>query len=404
MTHVGSRTRARLAAAALGAGCAMGLAGCGGAATQRGRGASPAAGARPAPARPTVTVARTIVTPDGATDVPSLVEAARALAERGDAAGAATAFDRAHRLDPRGPLAPEALHGAATAHEQAGDREASLARFERLAQRHPEHALGREAHLRALRLLCYLERWQRAGEVADAALERYRDLRPFESVVVLGAKALALIATGDDLAAERFVEKGRNVIEAHGYDAAGRIPHDLALVYFALGEIRRVRAERIVFDPRPPDFPAALEARAQLLLDAQSAYSDTMRAYEAHWSTMAGYRVGELYKKLHEDLMRVPVPATADTDARRQLFEGALRLRYSILLTKALGMIDHTLAMAKRTGERTTWIERCEQARREIQAGIDAEERALDALPYTRAELREALEEVGRRAAARSAR
>ena len=84
-------------------------------------------------------------------------------------------------------------------------------------------------------------------------------------------------------------------------------------MYFALGELRRMRAERIHFVPVPENFGAALEQRCQLLLDSQSAYSDAMRAYDSHWSAMAGYRVGELYQKLHEELMQVPAPKAADT-------------------------------------------------------------------------------------------
>jgi len=103
--------------------------------------------------------------------------------------------------------------------------------------------------------------------------------------------------------------------------------------------------ERIRFAPVPSDFAAVLEQRCQLLLDAQSAYSDAMRAYDAHWSAMAGFRVGELYQKLHEELMQVPAPKSADSAGKRQLFEGAMRLRYSILLDKAKAMMDHTVAM-----------------------------------------------------------
>src|SRR5207245_6890058 len=137
---------------------------------------------------------------------------------------------------------------------------------------------------------------------------------------VLAARALARITVADDAQAEYFVSKARDIIERENLDAAGRIPQELAPVYFALGEVRRLRAERIHFSPMPPNFGAALEQRCQLLLDAQGAYSDSMRAYDAHWSAIAGYRVGELYQKLHQELMQVPPLKAADTERRRQLF------------------------------------------------------------------------------------
>ena len=170
----------------------------------------------------------------------------------------------------------------------------------------------------------------------------------------------------------------------------------MARLFFALGEVRRARAEAIRFVPTPPDFGAVLERRCQLLLDAQSAYSATMRAYDAHWSAMAGFRTGELYQSLHAELMAVTPPASADTPARRDLFEGAMRLRYTILLEKALAMMDHTLGMATRTGERSAWVARAAAARAELHAARAREEAILERLPYTRGELTRAMDDLSR--------
>jgi hypothetical protein len=174
----------------------------------------------------------------------------------------------------------------------------------------------------------------------------------------------------------------------------------VAQLYFALGEIRRARAERIKLVPVPSNFAAALEARCQLLLDAQSAYSDVMRAHDAHWSAMAGYRVSELYQSLHEELMRVPPPRSAESDRLRQLFEGAMRLRYAVLLRKASSMLEHTLAMAERTGEESSWVVRARRAKQDVDRAVVAEEAALARLPYTRQELEAALADLAARAAA----
>ncbi len=343
-------------------------------------------------------VPRQIVTPEGATDVEELFREADAKAQSGDHAGAARGFDRLLRLDADGPLIPETLYRAAIEHEQANDRQTSLTRFEELARRFPKHARGREALVRSIRLLCFLERWQKCGEASDQLLARYSDLDPIESIVGLSGKALELVAQGNDEKASYFIEKGRTILEDHQLDRAGKVPRDLAQLYYALGETRRMRAERIKFTPVPPNFGVVLEQRCQLLLDSQSAYSDAMRAYDAHWSAMAGYRVGELYQRLHEDLMAVPKPEHADTDARKLLFEGAMRLRYSILLDKALAMMEHTLSMSKRTGEHSAWVSRAEDAKQKIERSVQAEKDAIDKLPYTRAQLQAALDDLAKKA------
>jgi tetratricopeptide (TPR) repeat protein len=350
---------------------------CGGAATRE-----PAASA--ADQAPHVEVPRTVVTPAGASSITELLRDAAALATAERWKEAAAAYDRAYALEPEGAAGEEALWGAADAHDRAGELEPALTRYELFVKRAPSGAPGREALVRATRLQVFLGRFAAAGLSAERLLKRLDELGDFERIVVFSARALALLESGEEQQASYFIEKGRDIIDSKQLDAAGRVPRDLAQLYYALGESRRVRAERVVFDPMPLNFGAVLEQRCQLLLDAQSAYSDSMRAYDAHWSAMAGYRTTELYQRLHQDLMAVQPPPSADTERKRQLFEGAVRTRYSILLTKAKGMAEHTLAMAERTGEHSQWVERTRKGLTAIDAAIAEEEAALAKLPYTK--------------------
>ncbi len=93
--------------------------------------------------------------------------------------------------------------------------------------------------------------------------------------------------------------------------------------------------------------------------------------------------------------MKVEAPK-AKTDAQRQLVEGAMRLRYAVLLTKAKAMMEHTVGMARRTGENSNWVERADQARLDIEKAEAAEQAAIDKLPYTRAELQAALDRLAK--------
>ena len=337
-------------------------------------------------------VARTVVTPESVTDVPELFAAATAEGRAQRYQVSARAFERAYALDPSGPLADRSLFESAEMYDLASEHEAALARYEQVTRRFPDSELDRVARVRALRLLTYLEHYERAGALAELTAAKYRELQSFDQLAVLAARALSSLAVGDDARADVFISKARDIIERESLDAAGRVPAELAPVYFALGELRQLRASRIHFVPVPENFAAALEQRCQLLLDAQSAYSDAMRAYDSHWSAMAGFRVGELYQRLHEELMQVPAPKAADTERRRQLFEGAMRLRYSILLDKAKSMLDHTVAMADRTGEQSPWVLKSRQAQEAIVQAIQTEHAALAKLPYTREQLQSALD------------
>src|SRR5690606_25637450 len=214
--------------------------------------------------------------------------------------------------------------------------------------------------------------------------------------VVLSAAALAVLSekgTSSEgrLEASAYITRARRVIDRYQLDRAGHIPRDLAQVYFALGELRRLDGEALGFDPLPADFPDHLERRSQLLLDAQSAYSDVMRAYDAHWTAMAGYRVGQLYHRLHDDITRAPRPPGVNTERRRLIFEAALRLRYTVLLKKGLGMIDHTIAMAERTGEASSWVERARQTRQDLISSYEREQAAIVASPYSKDDIERVL-------------
>lgn len=329
-------------------------------------------------------VPRTVVTAKDATSIPELLRDAGALARAERWQEAAQAYERAYRIEPDGPSGDEALWGAAEAHDYGNQHEQALSRYELVAKRQPGTPRGREALVRATRLLVFLGRYAPAGVYAELLLKEPAQLGDFERIAVMSARALALLESGDEQQASYFIEKARDVVESRQLDAAGRVPRDLAQLYYALGESRRMKAERVLFEPMPPNFGAVLEERCQLLLDAQSAYSDSMRAYDAHWSAMAGFRTAELYQRLHHDLLAVKPPPSADTERKRQLFEGAVRTRYAILLTKAKGMAEHTLAMAERTGEHSTWVERTREALKTIDQGIADEEAALAQLPYTK--------------------
>jgi hypothetical protein len=353
--------------------------------------------ARPAPRVQEYSVPRTVVTPEQVASVPELYERATALAAEGRHAEAARAFARVHDLDPGGELADRALFDSASEHDLAEGFELAAVGYEQLARLYPESPLATTALVRATRLRAHLEQWQHAGDLAERVLSATRALGPLERVTVYAASALLRLELDDERAAQMFIEKGRAVIDEYRLDEAGKLLRELAPLYFALGELRRRRAERIVFEPLPPDFADALERRCQLLLDAHGAYSDTMRAYDAHWSAMAGFRVGELYGRLHRDVMRVVPPPSADTEEKRALFEAAMRLRYTVLLDKAQQFMEHTLGWAERNGERSQWVARTHEAIAEIRAAARREKAALDALPYSRATLEAALLDLQRR-------
>ena len=347
-------------------------------------------------------VPATIISPEGAADVDELFSAGQTSLRQGEPERAALTFDRILEHDPEGPLAARALFQSALAHEADGDLEGAAVRFEQVERRYPGTERSVDALIRALRVRLHLEQWPAAGELGAHYLERYPQGPVLGRLLGYAARSLSSLAAQRNDEAEYFAAKGLGIVDALALDRAGRIPRDLAVLYFASGEARRSRAEQARLSGDVREFAARLEQRCQLLLSAQSAYSDAMRAYDAHWSTIAGYRVAELYERLHGELMEIPMPRDG-SPRQRLLFEGAMRLRYSVLLGKATAMIEHTLAMAARTGESSEWVRRSERARDALAAQEVKEREALARLPFTREDLQRALDDLATRAAAQGA-
>ena len=347
---------------------------------------------------PETKVGNTIVTPSDAGTATELFERGKKQLLEERYKEAAETFDLVERGEPKGKLAPAALLHAGLAYEGAGDKSRAKARYKSLIDGHPKDELVKLGLLRTGRMEVGMNQWKEAVAVADALLSR-ADLTVMEAIEANGQKALGLAGLEDVDQAARFVERARDVMEKHHIGEVGRIPHEVAQVYFALGEGRRMKSEKIKFEPPPPNFGAVFEERAQGLLDAQSAYTDAMRATDPLWATMAGFRVGQLYRSLHADVMVLKIPSNAKTEKDKQLFEGAMRLRYRVLLEKGLKMMDATLRMNERVGEESAWTARARVSKVELEQQIAEQNAFLKKLPVSEADLRKLLDDLAKKRA-----
>ncbi|NUO54046.1 MAG: hypothetical protein HOV80_34810 [Polyangiaceae bacterium] len=349
------------------------------------------------PAVPPVVLPEVVITKLDQAEVERRFHAATARLVREEYKAAALELDAVASMSPNGPWAAPAAFNAGVAYANLGDYKNAAARFRQSLEKAPDGPTAHTAMLRLARLEAYLEHWAELEAVCRKLLER-KDLSVLERIEAQGGLSLALVS--QDRVEEAFdvVVSARNEIEDRHLGEAGVPPLELAQVAFSLGEVRRKKSERIVFLPFPPDFGAKLEERCQGLLDAQSAYTDAMRSLDAHWSAMAGYRVGQLYQDLHRDVMKVPVPPSAKTIRQKQLWEGAMRLRYRILLEKGLKMMEHTVMLGERTGEASPWIARAKSAKKELETALATEKDALAKMPFTEDEMREALEDLKKKA------
>lgn len=328
------------------------------------------------------------ITPGSTKDIEKAFHDAQDLLLQGDERGAIALFERVVAAEPDGQAAGPSLFNMGLAYVDLGDHAKAAELFLDTERRFPTAPIAKPALLRASRELATLERWAELEAVARR-IDRRTDLTVIERIEALGALGLGIVEQGRAEEAFKVIVQGRDLVEENKLGQSGTPPIELAQLAFALGEWRRLDSEKVVFEPMPADFAATLEDRSTRLLSAQDAYSDAMRSLDAHWSAMAGYRVGQLYQRLHRDVMSAPFKPR--DLKQQQLFEGAMRLRYRILLEKGLAMMDGTLRLGQRTGENSAWIARAKEAKAQLERSLADEKAALAKLPYTEEELRDAL-------------
>ncbi len=367
-------------------GLAVAAGGCGAAAPGAARAAS---GVERAP----VVLDEVRITNAPPMDVEKTFAEAKAHLLKNENVEAAALFDKIVKYDPAGPAIVPGLFNAGIAYHGQLKLDEALERFVASAQRGPSAPTTKDAYLWMTRIHGEKEQWVELEKLASQILAR-TDLTVLEHVEALGAKGLGLVEQGRVEEAKTVIFKARDIIEDHKLGQSGVPPVELAQVAFALGEIRRIEGEKLKFVPFPPNFAVVLEDRCTQLLDAQYAYQDAMRSQDAHWGAMAGFRLGELYHQLHRDVMEIPLPANAKTIRQKQLWEGAMRMRYRVLLEKGLKAMNATVDMAERTGEGSAWVTRARAAKKELEQAIAIEKEALAKLPVSEEDLKGALEDL----------
>jgi hypothetical protein len=239
-------------------------------------------------------------------------------------------------------------------------------------------------------LHAFLEEWKELGETGETLLAR-ADLDGLDQAAGLGARGLSRAELGDTRLAMRDVQKGIDILEDNRIGMASKLPSAGAQLKFALGETRRIETERIALQPVGDDFVAKVSQRCQGLLDAQAAYAEAMRTTDPHFAMMAGYRLGEMYRKLHAELMSIPSDGFAKSDHQRQIFYGIMHVRYRALLDKALIMLNTTLEVADRLHDESAWVVRGREAKTQMEKTLADEKVAITKLPWTEEEIEKAL-------------
>jgi hypothetical protein len=277
---------------------------------------------------------------------------------------AVTRYDRIADEFPSSRYLSPALYNAALCLQQTGALEASATHYYQLVDHVPDSEDAKVARLQLTGVLITLERWEEALASAELLLAR-SDMQSDERLEAMARRAQALFGMRRLTEATTAADDAGVYYRTRHGDEAIVEPYFAAAAMFVRAEAIRARSEAMtmpVGDVRAQH--ETLEARAQLILDAQRAYFDTIRLTDAHWAAAAGYRIGSMYETLYADMTaaEVPPPAEAMNDQQlaryRDAYRAELRSRVEPLVRHAIRYWELTLLMVERTGVDTQWAVR----------------------------------------------
>jgi tetratricopeptide (TPR) repeat protein len=270
-------------------------------------------------------------------------------------------YDRIAEEFPSSRYLSPSLYNAALCLQQSGDLEASATHYYRLVDHLPDSEDAKVARLQLAGILIQLERWEEALASADLLLAR-QDMESHERLEAMARRAQALLGMRRLEEATRAADDAGTYYRTRRGDEAITDPYFAAAAMFVRAESIRARSEAMIIPAGDvAGQHATLEARAQLILDAQRAYFDTIRLTDAHWASAAGYRIGSMYETLYADMTAAPVPPPSEEMSDQQLamyrdaYRATLRARVEPLVRHAIRYWELTLLMVERTGGGTQW-------------------------------------------------
>ncbi len=261
-------------------------------------------------------------------------------------------FDRILSEFPESRYCSAAAYNAGRCLEMLGRTREAIERYRLIADSMPKSKDWVDAMFRLGSALVDLGRHAEAVAELERLLAR-EGLSVSDRVDAFVLQGEAHQGTSELLRAEHTFRAALRLFRAHEREKY-LDPAPAARSEFRLAELAFGRFEAAPLRLPEERMQADLEAKARLLLTAQSGFLRTMRWGDPEWAVAAGYRIGKLYLDLHAAMEAAPVPGDL-SEEEAEVYRDMLRKRLAVLLRKALRVFEMTLQLAGRTRSDTAW-------------------------------------------------
>lgn len=252
------------------------------------------------------------------------------------------------------------LYNAGLCLQALGDLQGAAERYSKVRTLRPQSDDVKDSSFLLAEVLIQLERWQEAQKLADELLAR-EDLSQEERLEGMARRAQALLGLGDLDEAERYAQSALSYFRTRAKDKPIRDEFFAAACNYVLAETFRLRGEALKFPEGLEEQKQILIRRAQLILQAQREYFNTIsfqNLENLHWAAASGYRIGHMYDELWHAVMQAPVPANLRGGEGEKAYHDELAKLVKPLIRHAIRYWEMTLMFIERAGLKTTWADK----------------------------------------------
>jgi tetratricopeptide (TPR) repeat protein len=254
------------------------------------------------------------------------------------------------------------LYNAGLCLQATGDFAAAAQHYADVRKLRPDSDDVKDASFLLAEVSLQLERWSDALALADELLAR-TDLTQEERLEGMARRAQALLGSDKLDDAERYAQSALSYFRTRPKDTPIRDEFFAAACNYVLAETFRTREQSLPFPEGLEPQKQVLIRRAQLLLQAQREYFNTISFQNLdnlHWAAASGYRIGHMYDELWHAVMSAPVPKNLKAEGEAIYHEELAKL-IKPLIRHAIRYWEMTLMFIERTGMKTSWADKTKE-------------------------------------------
>jgi tetratricopeptide (TPR) repeat protein len=273
---------------------------------------------------------------------------------------AVAAYDKLVAEFPDSVYVSAALYNAGLCQQALGEFAGAAEHYARVRTLRPDSEDVQDATFQLAEVLVQLERWDDVIATADWLLAK-PDLSAEERLEGMARRSQGLLGKGNVDEAQAYAKSALSYFRTRPADEPIRDEFFAAACNYVLAETFRQRGESMAFPEGLEPQKAVLVKRAELLLEAQREYFNTISFQNLdnlHWAAASGYRIGTMYDALWHAIMAAPVPANLKGTEGEGIYHNELAKLVKPLIRHAVRYFELTLAFIERTGMKTPWAEK----------------------------------------------